>query len=198
MNIKHEIKCFLTKLLSVHTGISKLTIYRPTRVNLRSKDIQIKEKLLINMPWFGFFGAGISVFEMGAGSKIIADSAIFTSCDIRLKNNAVLKLGKCAIMEGCRIRCWKSITIGDNCLLANDIYICDSDSHYLNDVLNTAPIVIKDHVWVGNKAQILKGVTIGEGAVVAAGAVVTKSVPPHCLVGGVPAKVLKENVTWHS
>lgn len=196
MDIKHEIKRLLTKILTIHTGIKNLTIYRPTRVKLRSKNIIIKEKLLINMPWFGFFGTDISVLETAPNSTLIADNAIFTSCDVRLKRGATLQLGKCEIMEGIRIRCWESIKIGDGCLFANDIYICDSDSHYINDVLKTSPIIIEDNVWIGNKAQILKGVTLGTGSVVAAGAVVTKSVPPHCLVAGVPAKIIKRDITW--
>jgi len=55
-----------------------------------------------------------------------------------------------------------------------------------------APIVIEDNVWIGTRAIILKGVTIGEGSVVGAGAVVTRSVPPGVLVGGVPARVIRE------
>jgi acetyltransferase-like isoleucine patch superfamily enzyme len=57
--------------------------------------------------------------------------------------------------------------------------------------------VIHDNVWIGTRATILKGVTIGEGAIVAAGAVVTKNVPPHTLVGGVPAKIIKEKISYH-
>ncbi len=53
------------------------------------------------------------------------------------------------------------------------------------------PIVIEDDVWIGARATILGGVTIGRGAIVAAGAVVTKSVPPFTIVAGVPAKPLK-------
>ena len=54
------------------------------------------------------------------------------------------------------------------------------------------PITVGDNVWFGAGVQVLPGVTIGEGAVVAAGAVVTRDVPPRTLVAGVPAKVLKE------
>ena len=61
----------------------------------------------------------------------------------------------------------------------------------------TAPIVIGDHVWIGMNVIVLKGVTIGEGSIVAAGSVVNKDVPPHCLVAGVPAKVVKTDVTWN-
>ncbi|NVO02172.1 MAG: hypothetical protein HXX09_05670 [Bacteroidetes bacterium] len=56
----------------------------------------------------------------------------------------------------------------------------------------TAPIIINDFVWINFNAIILKGVTIGEGAIIAAGAVVTKDVPPFTLVGGNPARVIKQ------
>lgn len=55
-----------------------------------------------------------------------------------------------------------------------------------------APIVLGKNVWVGSHATILKGVTIGDGSVVAAGAVVTKDVPPMTVVGGVPARVIRK------
>lgn len=55
-----------------------------------------------------------------------------------------------------------------------------------------APIVIEDDVWIGAGSTILSGVTIGKGAIIAAGAVVNKDVPPYTIVGGVPAKVIKE------
>jgi len=51
-------------------------------------------------------------------------------------------------------------------------------------------------VWIGTRVTILSGVTVGEGAVIAAGSVVTKDVPPYTVVGGNPAKVLKENIEW--
>lgn len=58
--------------------------------------------------------------------------------------------------------------------------------------ISTKPVVIGDDVWIGANSVILPGVTIGKHAVVAAGAVVTKDVPDHCVVGGVPAKIIKQ------
>ena len=55
---------------------------------------------------------------------------------------------------------------------------------------------IGNKVWIATEAMILPGITIGDGAIVAAGAVVTKDVPARCMVAGVPAKVMKENVDW--
>ena len=61
-----------------------------------------------------------------------------------------------------------------------------------NEQIQNPPIMIKDRAWIGANATILTGVTIGKNAVVAAGAVVTKDVPDNCMVGGVPAKIIKE------
>lgn len=60
----------------------------------------------------------------------------------------------------------------------------------------TRPIVIGNKVWIGTNVTVLKGVKIGDGCVIAAGSLVTKDIPANCLAGGVPAKVIKENVKW--
>lgn len=61
--------------------------------------------------------------------------------------------------------------------------------------VNDAPVVIEDDVWAGANVTILKGVTIGRGSVIAAGAVVTKSCPPYSIIGGVPARVIRTRFT---
>lgn len=96
--------------------------------------------------------------------------------------------------------CKESIKIGDYCAISWDVQIMDTDFHGFieNDIRgnDTSPIVIGDNVWIGSRVTILKGVNIGDGAVVAAGAVVTKDVEPKSVVGGNPAKILKENIKW--
>lgn len=64
-----------------------------------------------------------------------------------------------------------------------------------NESITRGPIVVEDDVWLGFRSTVMSGVTIGKGAVVAAGAVVTKDVPPYAIVGGVPAKVIKYRFT---
>ena len=98
------------------------------------------------------------------------------------------------INSGTSIGSLASITIGNNVAIGNYVLIMDSDFH--NPADHTlpgakAPIIIEDGVWIGARATILKGVTIGKHAVIAAGAVVTKDVPAGALVGGVPAKVIR-------
>lgn len=91
----------------------------------------------------------------------------------------------------------KMVKIGNGVNIAWDCNILDRDYHaFENECEVIKSVVINDHVWIGARCIILKGVTIGEGAVVAAGSVVTRDVPARCLVAGNPAKVVKENVTW--
>jgi acetyltransferase-like isoleucine patch superfamily enzyme len=91
------------------------------------------------------------------------------------------------------------VEIGISCQIAGETKIFDNNSHsiyYQNGRHMTkddvAPVKIEDHVWIGMRSIILKGVTIGKGAVVAAGSVVTKDVPPMTVVGGNPARILKK------
>lgn len=89
------------------------------------------------------------------------------------------------------------VKIGNGVNIAWDCNILDRDYHAFNGEQEVIkPVVIEDNVWIGVGSLILKGVTIGEGAVVAAGSVVTRDVPPKCLVAGNPAKIIKENVRW--
>lgn len=111
------------------------------------------------------------------------------------------------------IRCTNHISIGNNVLIGSRVLIIDN-SHGMytgseqdipetppnERILSTAPVVIEDNVWIGEGAVIQQGVTIGEGSIIAANSVVTKDVPTKTIVGGVPAKRIKEfsedNGTW--
>ncbi|HEY9225504.1 MAG TPA: acyltransferase [Gemmatimonadaceae bacterium] len=96
----------------------------------------------------------------------------------------------------------KSVSIGDRTLLAGHVSIFDNPSHPMSprkrfmheayDLDEAEPVVIGRNCWIGGNAYVLRGVTIGDNSIVAAGSVVTKSVPPNTLVGGTPAKVLRE------
>ena len=86
------------------------------------------------------------------------------------------------------------VTIGKSVIISREVFLCTA-SHDISSPtmeLVTKPIVIGDNVWIGAKATILPGVTIGEGAVVGACAVVVKDVPPWSVVVGNPAKVVGE------
>lgn len=90
----------------------------------------------------------------------------------------------------------EQITIGKNCLIAPFVYLVDSDHEISrNELINqqankTAPIIIGNDVWLGSNVTVLKGVRIGDGAVVGANALVNSDVEPYTIVGGVPARVI--------
>ena len=98
------------------------------------------------------------------------------------------------INSGCHFQDQGGIEIGDGVMIGHNVVLA-TVNHDLNPANNRknhyAPVKIGNHVWIGANATILPGATIGDWAVVAAGAVVTKDVPELTVVGGVPAKVLK-------
>lgn len=119
---------------------------------------------------------------------------------IEIVNGGKLAIGQGAANVGLTIMCAKEITIGNGVRIGRDVSIRDwNGSHVIiNDhYRNHAPVHIGDRVWLCTGCTIMPGVTICEGSVVAANATVTKDVPPHSLVGGSPAKVIKENIEWY-
>lgn len=139
-------------------------------------------------------------FSLGRKSSLIINGnfSIGSGSDIRVFDNGELILNGGGCRAGVQIVCFKRITIGKGCAIARDAIIRDTDAHQLinSTHLMTQEVFIGEHVWVGNRAIIMKGVTIGNGAVIAAGSIVTKDVPEKCIVAGVPAKVIRENVEW--
>jgi acetyltransferase-like isoleucine patch superfamily enzyme len=136
--------------------------------------------------------------DEGAEFRVHGDFCFRTGVFISVNQGAKLEIGSGRTNKDVDITCFHSIKIGNDVRLSKGVMIRDSDNHDMArpGYMQSMPVVISDHVWIGLRAIILKGVTIGEGAVVAAGAVVTRDVPPRTLVGGVPARVIRENVSW--
>lgn len=109
------------------------------------------------------------------------------------------------IGDDCHITASNKIIIANNVLFGKKVTVTDNSHGICNNleelflhpidrvVFSKGPVIIKERVWIGDKATILPGVTIGEGAIVGANSVVTKDVPANCIVGGVPARILKHN-----
>jgi acetyltransferase-like isoleucine patch superfamily enzyme/coenzyme F420-reducing hydrogenase beta subunit len=119
---------------------------------------------------------------------------------IWIKRSGTLELDGGFMHEGTHITCGNYIRIGKNCHIAKDVIIRDLDGHYIeeSEYRTSKPVYIGDNVWLGYRSMVLKGVSIGDGAIIAAGSVVTKDVPPHCIAAGNPAKVIRQNVKWRS
>ena len=129
---------------------------------------------------------------------VIPQDVRFFNYNIELGNNVHLGSGNVFMCKNAPIIIGDNVMLGPNVTMITGDHRIDVVGKYMIDVgedeklpENDSPIVLKGDNWIGANATIIKGVTIGEGAVVAAGAVVTSDVPPYAIVGGVPAKVLK-------
>ncbi|MCI8396870.1 MAG: acyltransferase [Clostridia bacterium] len=118
--------------------------------------------------------------------------------DIRVFDNAKLELGSGYFNGFVQIVCAKSIKIGEDVAIARDVIIRDTDAHEIIDGNHKkeANVVIGNHVWIGTRAIIMKGVNIGEGAIIGAGSIVTKDIPANSIAVGVPARVIRNNAKW--
>ena len=138
--------------------------------------------------------------------------SVYAGCSFSIGVNGRCTVGDFTLLNGALVMAEEKIEIGSHCLISWNVGIADSDFHPLEPAqrlidaqalapffkdrpprpkLKTAPVIITDNVWIGMNATILKGVTIGENSVVAAGSVVTKSVPPNTVVAGNPAVAVK-------
>ncbi len=144
----------------------------------------------------------------GGGITVGEDSLLHAKVSFDSSAGQVIVGDRCYIGQS-HIVCHTGVTLGDDVVISWGVTIVDHNSHSVewryrkDDILDwarglkdwsnvkIAPVTIHDRVWIGFNAIILKGVTIGEGAVVAAGAVVTKDVAPYTVVAGNPARPIK-------
>ena len=136
--------------------------------------------------------------EEGAELHIKGDFTIGAGSYIRVWKNSKLILHSGFFNENVQVTVGDVVEIGSGATIGRDVVIRSYDGHTVlaENYQIAKSISIGNHVWIGQGASVLKGVNLGEGAIVAANAVVTKDVPAHCAVAGNPAKVIKENVYW--
>ena len=174
--------------------------YKGTRLKLSpTGKIKLKGQLSFNVFETALRATGASLIVGNrAEVEVQGNFSMFYGADIKVFDKAKLILGSGYANAGLQIRCSKRIQIGNNVAIAKDVVIMDSDAHQIcyDGHVMSRDICIGNNVWIGTRAMILKGVAIGDGAIVAAGAVVTRNVPARSIVAGVPAKVIRSDVDF--
>ena len=135
-------------------------------------------------------GAGVQLtaWDNYRGQQFTPEIIVGDNCSIGEDSHITainsIRLGK-------NVRLGKKILITDNAHGASDVNLLDIAPNF-RPLVNKGPVVIDDNVWIGEKSSIMPGVHIGKGCIIAANSVVTKDVPPYCVVAGVPAKIIKD------
>jgi acetyltransferase-like isoleucine patch superfamily enzyme len=152
-----------------------------------------------------------NLFNHGSKENVKLGKHVIIDGTIECYEKGMLSIGDYSFVGRSRIFAAHKIDIGKGVLISDNVIILDSNLHSesaskrfseavawskgkfpnVYDGIPGEPVVIFDHVWIGANSVILKGVTIGEGAIVGAGSVVTKDVPPYTIVAGNPAKIIR-------
>jgi acetyltransferase-like isoleucine patch superfamily enzyme len=141
--------------------------------------------------------------DLIVGNDVLIDGRCSFSFAARFSDQPTLIIGDATgIGHACSFTIGKKIIIGRHCRIAGHVWIFDSPGHPADPIARMAgsppaddevkPVVIEDNVWIGERAIIMPGVTIGEGSIVAAGSVVMMNVPPSTMVAGNPARQLRK------
>lgn len=140
----------------------------------------------------------ILALKKHAEIHVDGDFTIYSGSKVYINEGATLRLGSRYINSNLNLSCFQRIEIGDNVAISENVCIRDSDNHQIHggNHTKTNRVRIGNNVWIGMNSTVLKGVTIGDGAIIAAGSVVTKDVPDQCMAAGIPAKVIRKSVKW--
>ncbi|MFK3690898.1 acyltransferase [Agrobacterium tumefaciens] len=176
----------------------------PSNIRLTRKGSAVIEgtisgsgKLSVGATWPGVPSEPTNLVVKTGGELVInGEFTAYSGSTIGVQSGARLIIGSGFANRHTWISCGSNIKIGEEVFIADQVIIRDWDGHRLMGRPAAAPIIIGNHVWIGMRAIILKGVTIGDGAVVGAGAVVTKDVPAGTIVAGNPAVVVKQDIQW--
>ena len=145
--------------------------------------VQLQGKLIVANEGIMHLGDRVRI----RGVHVPVELASMPGGELRIGSNVFINSGTSICAQGL-------VSIGSNCAIGNYTLIMDTDFHDVEDHSKwpkAAPVIIEDNVWLAARVTVLKGVTIGQHAVVAAGAVVTRDVEPYTLVGGVPARLIR-------
>lgn len=133
-----------------------------------------------------FFYRNVMKFNLGRNCSILMHCKFDCTTQFLIGENSVIN-------QSCRLDNRGGLTIGENVSISEQVIILTADHNVESAEFEgrNKPVSIGDYVWIGTRVTILPGVNVGNGALIAAGAVVTRDVDPYSIVGGVPAKFIK-------
>ncbi|MBE9068561.1 acyltransferase [Leptolyngbya cf. ectocarpi LEGE 11479] len=198
--LSNAIKYNIPDLLYTRHRFKRVSIipYRNTYLRIdKSSEILGEGSLHLGIQWeLGRYMPSQMVLRQHSKVILQGEFKIYSNHQIWINKNASLSLGSGSINNGLNLSCFEHIKIGHGVEISENLTIRDSDNHCIGDSQKTKPIVIGNKVWIGMNVTILKGVSVGDGAVIAAGALVNQNVPPRTLVAGIPAVVKKTDIEW--
>lgn len=181
----------LWRKLDIITGLIRRLVVCPQRSKFDLAIVQPKATFRVNN----------GTLKLGRFSEFHRGSILWV---MGMDDHATFKLGRrSSIGFNSVVSVKHSVTIGDECAISWNCTIIDNDMHKIQELPENVKtsskkneVVIGNHVWVGAGVMILKGVTIGDNCVIAAGSIVTRDIPPNTLAAGVPAKPVREIEGW--
>ena len=202
---------FNLKLFSLRTAFHFPILLYP---NFKIKGIKSKSNKIIikdntkrivfgGAPSLGLPSVSSGGIILGENAKLILNGGIYISqgTSLRIEEGASIEIGKNTYINGnCYLRSNSKITIGNDCLIGWNVLINTTDGHHLfidgKESLCSRSIVIGNHCWIGNNSCISKGTTMADNCILAQYSLLNKDFDPNHLLGGIPAKIIKNNVTW--
>lgn len=186
--------------------ILKFLLY--LKINKLKKNIDIPSSCILTTKTQISLLFGSRADDIKIGNRVILKGTLVSEYGGKIIMGNYSQLG-----FGSKILSVNSVIVGDYTAIAGNVVICDNNNHPVNphDRLiirktlpgsierswkysDNAPIIIGENCWIGENSRICKGVTIGDGSIVAANSVVTKNVPANCIVAGNPAKIVKTEI----
>lgn len=198
------------RIIQIVRGLFILPFLKESKgILFLGKRVSLKNKRLISLGKTITIGDNVEINALSKNGVIIGHNVTILrntiiECTGNIKNlGEGLTIGNyVGIAQNCFIQVRGKVKIGDYVIFGPYVKIF-SENHNFNDINipivlqgeTRLPVVIENNVWIGANATILGGITIGEGSIIAAGAIVNKDIPPFSIAAGIPAKIIKSRLT---